>query len=485
MLNPLTHLEFRANIEPQELALCDLSNAMTYLQLFILVKKIATKLEVAGVKPGDLVITCLPNKLDWILTNALFHEACITCSNHGYEPIDPCLQPDWVISERPILNIPQSQLLLIDTAWIQDAEEQAPSNVIKPYAREDDLCRLMLTSGTTGGVKAVPYSVKMLTERLVTVSSYWSAAGSEINLMSLATVGGFFSAMNTSLLGEPFYSAPIMSALVKFANQFRIKSLIASPMQLAAFVKEVELSKDDIPPLQEIRSAGGVLPEALSDHLRRLFHAKVFNIYGSTEVGGVSFDLIKQQHHPAHAGYVLPTAEVEIVNELDQRQPFDTEGFIRTKTSSMAHEYFKNPEATAKSFKDGWFYPGDRARLRKNGSLILAGRDSEIINRGGVKIDPVTIDEYLMTYPGIEDAAAFGLVDKIGIERVAAVLVANEAFDVPALRSALLKKFGQTNAPSIFLKVKQIPRNQMGKVMRTQLSQEFAAILAKRDQKHN
>jgi long-chain acyl-CoA synthetase len=147
---------------------------------------------------------------------------------------------------------------------------------------------------------------------------------------------------------------------------------------LAGFVKRVESSADGIPPVQEIRVAGGVLPQHLMHQLWRLFHAKIYNDYGSTEVGGVCFDLVEQNRRPDRAGWVLPRAQVHIVDEFDQAQPFGTEGIVRTKTSGMAYEYFKNPEATAKCFKDGWFYPGDRGRLNKNGPLFLTGRQSEI-----------------------------------------------------------------------------------------------------------
>ena len=65
----------------------------------------------------------------------------------------------------------------------------------------------------------------------------------------------------------------------------------------------------------------------------------------------------------------------------------------------VANEYFNNHEATAVSFKEGWFYPGDRGRSNENGLLFLTGREREIINRGGVKIDPVNVDEDVLAYP--------------------------------------------------------------------------------------
>jgi long-chain acyl-CoA synthetase len=260
MLNPIKYLEFRAKTEPEKLALCDLSHSLGYRQLFVLVKKIAKKLEVTGIKPGDLVFTRLPNILDWIFTNALFHEACVPCSSHHDEPIDPRLQVDWVISSGPLPNFTEGRVLLIDQAWLQDAQNGEPSSAIKSYASEDDLCRVILTSGTTGGAKAVPYRLKMLAERLPTMNTYWSAGRNEMNLMGLRTVGGFLTALNSSYIGETYYCPP-PDDFVKCANHFKITSLIGSPLQLADFVKRVELSTDGIPPVQEIRAAGGSCPK--------------------------------------------------------------------------------------------------------------------------------------------------------------------------------------------------------------------------------
>ena len=368
---------------------------------------------------------------------------------------------------------------MIDGAWLRDALNGEPSSDIKAYASEDDLCRLILTSGSTGGAKAVPYSVKRLDDRVMTMCSYWSAGKDELNLMGLGSVGGFTAALNTTLIGETFY-CPLPADSVRCANQFKITSLVGSPAQLASFANGVELSPDGAPPIQEIRSAGGVLPEALVQQLRRLFGAKIYNCYGSTEVGGVCFDLTKQPHHLAHAGYVLPIANVQIVDELDQVQPFDTEGIVRVASSTMANEYFNNPEATAESFKEGWFYPGDRGRLNENGLLFLTGRESEIINRGGTKIDPVTVDEDVLAYPGVEDAAAFGLSRRVGVEELAIALVAKEDFDIAPLQAVLVKKFG---APIHLFGVKHIPRNQMGKVLRGRLREEISAVLAERERR--
>jgi len=140
----------------------------------------------------------------------------------------------------------------------------------------------------------------------------------------------------------------------------------------------------------------------------------------------------------------------------------------------MACEYFRDPEESRKFFRDGWFYPGDRGRLLADGLLVLSGRESELINCGGVKIDAALIDQSLLDHEGVIDAAAFGIEGKTGIQEVAAALVVADGFDFEALHAALLAKLGKVGAPQQFFRVKEIPRNEMGKVMRTQLASHVA-----------
>lgn len=476
-MNPIHHLLLRAKVQPNKIALLDLVDSIDYKQLFILVKKFARMIELSGIKAGDVVVTCFPSKLDWIFTNALFHEACITCSNHGYTPINPSIKVDWVISDNRIENIPDDKFILIDQSWIQSAQEVTVVNPVKSYNNDNDLCRLVLTSGTTGEAKAVGLSLNTLRRRLNSVNSYWCGPGSQINMMSLATVGGFYSAMYSIMVGETFYCVNLANDVLNVAQRCKVDSVTGSPIQLSLLVNAAELLQVKPPTFKEIRSGGGTLPRSLLHKLAALFEADVFNVYGSTEVGGVYFDLLNKQDSSDCAGYILNSAQVEVVDENHMPLPLGVDGFIRIKTDGMVHEYFQNPEATARSFREGWFYPGDKGRLMRDGMLVLSGRDSELINLGGVKINPDTIDQFMVDYSGIEDAAACGLENKSGIDVLVAAIVVAEGFDIKAPHIELLKKFGTSRSPSIFIRVKEIPRNHMGKVARAQLKKGLANIL--------
>lgn len=480
MLNPFRFTEINANVRPARLAFDDGSSVLTWRQFHALATRIAAKLATLGVRPGQLVVTCLPAGMDWIFTNALFHEACITCSNHQYQPIDPVLEVDWIITSQAQAHFPVDRVILIDEPWFADLKEAGTATRPRDYADADAPCRLVLTSGTTGQARAGVLTVGALERRLRGMPAYWSVAGGELNLMGLMTVSGFMTAMAGAVTADAFFApnAPDRIALIR---KHGIRSLLGSPVQLGALLQALHRRGEQLPSIKEVRSAGGALPPPLVKALRTLPGAELYNVYGASEVGGVSFCTLNEKYDAAIAGFLLDGVDVEIVDDGDLPVAPQAEGHVRIRTPGMMTHYHRNPEASARAFRDGWFYPGDRGRLMKSGLLLLAGRSSELFNRGGVKINPTALDAFLLAYPGLSDAAAFALTDARGLPQPAVALVAAAGFNQKQLHDDMVKAFGPAKAPRYFFAVEKIPRNAMGKVMRAKMSQAFANVVRERD----
>ena len=141
----------------------------------------------------------------------------------------------------------------------------------------------------------------------------------------------------------------------------------------------------------------------------------------------------------------------------------------------MADRYLGNAEASARAFKDGWFYPGDLGFIRPDGGLSLAGRDSEILNAGGVKVDPNRLDHFALTIPGVRDASSFEYETSSGVPAVGIALVADDDIDVNGLLADLKAEFS-TAAPSLVARVDAIPRTRNGKPLRRQLAEEHQGL---------
>jgi len=140
-------------------------------------------------------------------------------------------------------------------------------------------------------------------------------------------------------------------------------------------------------------------------------------------------------------------------------------------------EYLNNPELTKKSFHGDWLDTGDFGVLDDDGYVYLKGRQSEIINVGGLKVCPDEVEEFLKEIDIIKDCACVGIPDPRGIsgECVKAYLVLNENSNLeqfkPAIAKHLRSKIEEYKIPSVFEAIDKIPRTLSGKIQRQMLKE--------------
>jgi acyl-coenzyme A synthetase/AMP-(fatty) acid ligase len=261
-------------------------------------------------------------------------------------------------------------------------------------------------------------------------------------------------------------------ATIQLCSAFNPECLSGSPHQFSALLKELRNTSRRLPSLKLAWYAGAQASSALVHEMRRTLCPNVACVYGSTEVGAISSCFVHDaSYQPEMAGYLLPDVVAQIVDDADNVLRVGCEGIIRVKSLSMARGYHGHKAETLRVYHDGWFYPGDRGKLSEDGVLELTGRHSEIINRGGAKIDPFQIDVVAQSYPGVIDAASFRYEDEQGLEDICLAVVASEHFNWDGLSQHLRGALAPGGRPSSYVRVSTIPRNAVGKVMRNQLSQ--------------
>ena len=124
----------------------------------------------------------------------------------------------------------------------------------------------------------------------------------------------------------------------------------------------------------------------------------------------------------------------------------------------------------------GWFYPGDIGWINPNGLLCIAGRSTDVLNRGGEKFSITDFENFLLSCPGVKDAGVCTVMGHSGREEAWIGLVIQPSADLGALRQAVEANtsFG-TNYDKIFV-VEAIPRGTLGKVQRAELKKMLFAI---------
>ncbi len=169
--------------------------------------------------------------------------------------------------------------------------------------------------------------------------------------------------------------------------------------------------------------------------------------------------------------------ETRIVNEKGEDVPRGRTGELLVKGDGVMKEYYKNPEKTAETIKDGWIYTGDMVREDGDGFIYIIDRKKDVIISGGENIYPVEIEEFLRSHPKVYDVGVIGFPDeRLGETAVAVVQVKPGE----TLTRKELNEFCEQNLPKykrprriIF---DEVPRNPTGKIEKPKMRQKYTGI---------
>lgn len=465
------HIFKWAALTPKSLAYADEFHEVTFEQLHSYSLKIAGILSSRGVAQGDVVCTDLPPYLAWLFTLSLHLLGVTTLAKSSSAPFAQEIKPDWIIAERPDDQFSPEHTLIFDEKFLALINSSNEIDVAPGYLSPSDPARLFSTSGTNGEMKYTMATASDLTAMFSEKGSFDFAGEDDVlSLFPLNTRTSYRHMLNYLALGKPFFGADIRSKqFLQVLRKYPIRSLMGSPIQISDFLDEYHKSGINLPLLETIITAGSTPYQPLIDRIRTQLNCEVFDSYGSTEAGLISFK--DMTIDSTDGALVNPVVDLQIVDENDRQLPPNTLGRIRYMRPGMVQSYYKNPEASAEFFKYGFFYPGDMGLLDEEGRLLLEGRTNAMINLGGFKLNPDRVDEVAIAQLGVVDCAAFSLISDSGIDQLAIALVTDEDFDLEIFKKAMSKK--SPSAPQHYFQRHSIPRNENGKILRRELTQEY------------
>jgi len=222
-------------------------------------------------------------------------------------------------------------------------------------------------------------------------------------------------------------------------------------------------------------SGSAALPVQVLEKWQKISRHFLLERYGMTETGMVLSNPLHGKRESGYVGKPLPGVEVRLVDENGELVAAGTPGEIQVKSASVFLEYWQNPEATAKTFRDGWFCTGDFAVVENNNYRILGRMSVDIIKTGGYKVSALEIEEVLRSHPEIQECAVVGVEDVEWGERVCAALVLRSAssLTLASFRSWAKEQLAVYKVPTRILTVEELPRNAMGKVTKPAIIQLF------------
>jgi malonyl-CoA/methylmalonyl-CoA synthetase len=216
-----------------------------------------------------------------------------------------------------------------------------------------------------------------------------------------------------------------------------------------------------------------------SEHRRiaRLTGKTIFERYGMTETLMNIGWSVHDDPSPGYVGRPLRGVQIRLVD--DDRRPLEraddeTIGEIVVRGPNLLKAYLNRPDATAEAVRNGWFFTGDLATRRSDGVYRIVGRRAtDLIKSGGYKIGAGEIESVLLEHPGVAEVAVAGLPDPDLGERVTAwVVSADGTRDAAALVAQVAELLGPHKRPREIRFVDSLPRNALGKVVKSELVRE-------------
>lgn len=343
---------------------------------------------------------------------------------------------------------------------------------------DDEMAAIIYTSGTTGNPKGVmcphryysqigeSFAARLdLTEkdRLLTLLPVFHNNAQVTTTMCTLNKGA------TAILLDGFHPKEFWKVVSKYeATVFNyLGSMLPILMKMPITREEQE---------HKVRLAVGAQADPnLFETYEKRWGVTMIEIYGMTEIGGFCNPV--KGRRIGSVGLPLGDNRVKIVDDQGLELPANENGEIIITGSSITLGYWKNPEETAKTYRDGWIYSGDIGYLDEDGFLYFVGRKKDIIRRSGENISAVEVENVVMSHPKIVEAAAIPVPDPVRDEEVKVYVVLKEGETPDSVPPEEIidwceKKLAKFKVPRYIEYRGELPKTETQKIAKAALRQE-------------
>ncbi|WP_328865050.1 class I adenylate-forming enzyme family protein [Streptomyces sp. NBC_00304] len=519
-MNLGTYLSRSARYWPDETALVCGDRAWTFDQFDRAANQLASALISRGLRPGDAVASLAWNRGELVEVEFALYKAGLMRA-----PINARLGRGEIAH---ILRYAPVRMLIFDAAHREDALAaiaEARTDCVPvlidagPAGGQDNLTYadllsegtsaptavevgedtpavLNFTSGSTGALKAAVQTVgnRLANMRKLLMSdesrpgpgTRFLACGPITHATGMGLLAGVFGGSTTYVL--PAWSA---EAFLDAVEKDRITTTFLVPAMLNMVLAHPGVADRDLSSLTSVRIGGApVSPQRLRDAVA-LFGPVVAQGYGLGETTSVVAGLTGAEI--AHAvtddpellqscGRATYDTEIRVVDETGQELAPRTVGEVIVRGPDCVREYWREPELSAETFRDGWVHTGDLAWMREDGFLFLVDRKKDMIISGGFNIYCTEVERALYEHPAVQEACVVGVPDEKWGEAVKAVVVAHPGHAVTEqeLTDFCAQRLDRLKKPRSVDFVAELPHNRNGKLDRKAVREPFWAGAARR-----
>ena len=296
---------------------------------------------------------------------------------------------------------------------------------------------------------------------------------------SLVFNGAFLTLMPAFYLGCTYVLMPRFDAdgLIEIVERERVTHTMLVPSQLIALLERPDFAEERCGSLEMICSVGAPLHLRHKQELERRLPGRFYELYGLTEGFVTVLDRDDAQRKPGSVGVPPPLYEMRILDERGNDLPAGEVGEIAGRGPITMPGYYKRPDLTAETIRDGWIHTGDLGYVDEDGFLYLVDRKKDLIISGGVNVYPRDIEEVVARHSAVAEVAVFGVAEsRWGETPVAAVTLRKGE----AAGAEEIKEWVNQRVEARYQKLSGVfvldafPRNAAGKTLRREIREMYS-----------
>jgi len=528
-----TQFERMAEKYPDRPAVIYLGEKFTYARLRDLIDRFATAVNRLGVRKGDKVMLYIANSAQWVI--AFFgiqkigavvvpvapiytsFEIEYMINDSGAETII-CLDTNFgyvqdVLSKTRLKRVIVTNLIDLLPLWkravgflfdkipkgivkkdekvyfFKDLIKQAPEkwNVeIDPW---NDLSYILYTGGTTGFPKGVPGNHVGMTsyvkDIMEDVAGGFIEEGKDvyiaINPLFHIMALGLFTAIGLNY-GNATVIMPVpqVDSILRAIEKYRVRWVLGVPALYRMILENDRLDQYDLSSLQYCYCGGDVLPIEVFKRWREHLGVSIYQVYGSTEAGHVTYSRLDKEPELTSIGLPLKTRKCKVADpDTLEPVPMGEIGELLVTSEYTLKHYWNKPEETSRSYVeiDGKIYyrMGDFVRMNEGGEISYVERSADVIKHKAYRVSASEIEAVLQDHPTVIGACVVGVPDpKVG-ERIKAIVVLKEdarGVDASELTRWCRERLAPYKIPQYIEFRDMLPKSKVGKLLRREIRDE-------------
>jgi long-chain acyl-CoA synthetase len=351
-------------------------------------------------------------------------------------------------------------------------DEDAPIVPRQP----SDLAVILYTSGTTGRPKGVALSHDNLAANARAAASLyeldrtaWALAVLPLSHSYGLTVMNAGNILGTRAVLLRWFNPELVLETIE---RFRVQSMAGVPTMYVYLLHYPDAGRFDTSSMRSWGSGAAPLPLEIVEPFEAKFGGRLMEGYGLTEASPVvSAHRLSGVRKLGSVGQPIPGVQVAILDDEDRPVPTGELGEICVRGPNVMLGYYRRPEETARTLRNGWLHTGDVGRLDTDDFLYVVERKKDLIIRGGFNIYPREVEEILYAHPAVAEAAVIGMPDPVMGEEVLAFVVRKPGAEAEAdaIIAFCQERLAKYKCPRRVRFVPSLPKTPVGKILKKAL----------------